>query len=244
MRPLLYTVLVGGYQPELHRLPMDIYGIAIVDQYYKGGFNGWHLLRITEDLPGHMSSRFYKMAPHDVLGMAEDDVSIYVDSAFEPTENALDLAERLPEDKDLMLLKHPGREFPLQEVHALRHPARQLITQEQVHGILGYWESAGFTGRDQVQPIGGVIVRRHTSRTRYWGRWWLTLFLNLGWATGVYRDQLTLSLSMEKAKIEPEILDIDYYRSRGWGFRYHTKDREHEMNERRQKEERRRRLGE
>jgi hypothetical protein len=67
------------------------------------------------------------------------------------------------------------------------------------------------------------------------------MFWDLGPETGVWRDQLTLALSLRDAAVEPCILDLDYYRSKGWGFRYHTKDREHEMNQRRAKAEESRR---
>jgi len=234
MKPLVYTTVVRGYQQDLYPLPKSVRGVALVDQYFSGRAEGWELKRVEDVMTmGPELSRFFKMLPHRTLPLHVGQISIYVDSAFEPIGDVLYLAKKLPKDKDVLLLRHPGREFPLQEVHALRHPARQLITQEQVHRVLGYWEQYGFTGENQIQPIGGVIVRRHTARASHWGALWFRHFLNLCKHARVCRDQLTLALSLEQAKIEPTILDIDYYRSKGWGFRYHTKDREHEMNERR-----------
>jgi len=231
----LITANLGGYQPQLPILEKrDIDGIAIVDEFYTGGSNGWVLLETQylkagsgplERIDFIRESRRAKMMPEVFFPFEEGDRHVYVDSAFIPDDPKKALDAYLIDRRDMGLFRHPRRQNPREEISALTHAERRLLNHEEACRAVCMWEDRNFSYMEVPMHIGGVLFRRHNDAVRAFNERWWDNFLHLE----LERDQLTLDLSLweiiNTRGLDVVSWDVNYHFDRGWGFTYVPKTR-------------------
>ncbi len=95
-----------------------------------------------------------------------------MDSAFVPKDPLRSLDTYLPSDMEMALFRHPRRDNPRQEISALTHTERKMLTHDQAVSAERFWQEKNFPYNDVPMHIGGVLFRRNTPTVRAFGRIW------------------------------------------------------------------------
>jgi len=166
------------------------------------------------------NARLHKCLSHEFAGKSDGDISIWQDANFEMAISPEEAVARFLENSDIAAFGHSDSKlyadysvYSEAEHCALRgHDDRQVLERQTA-----WYRAAGLPATNSL-PATGVLLRRHTARTRRINVEWWREILNHS-----CRDQIALPWVLRDEPIT--IIPGDIYRNDMWVYHYHASER-------------------
>jgi hypothetical protein len=145
-------------------------------------------------------SRYIKTNPH--LLLPEHDVSIYIDSCFEPkfTDTKKMLKDIGMDNNNIMAYKHPERNCLFEEANAVIY--LKLDTVSTVSNQMKRYQSMGFP-KNYGLFENGFLIRKNNNKVKNFNEtWWTEIKNNSG------RDQLSHMFSSWYSSVDVTPIEI------------------------------------
>lgn len=144
------------------------------------------------------NSRVPKILAHQFI---DSRYSLWIDGNFKllkPIEELLYLLD----EHDIAMFKHPTRDCLYDE--ALVCAKNNLDDPEVIIKQVKRYEEEGY-GKNRGLCEGGFILRRHTPKVEAFNNYWWSEY-----SAGSVRDQISMFYALDKAGLEPNIVDEQY----------------------------------
>lgn len=191
MRITFYTVIVGNYdnlrKPTLVD-PACPY-VCFTDRH-RGPVVPWqiHPFPSPSGMDYRRSARVPRCMPHLFL---DTDISVYMDGAFQPQCNSTHIIQALG-NADIALFEHPNHHKSLDDEMQFYWKVHGFIPDHVSEAVAKY-KAQGVPELNEFWA-GGIIIRRHNSRTAAFNELWYTEYMH-----GSYNDQFSLYASLAKS---------------------------------------------
>ena len=198
-RIVLYTVIVGGYDPVPNIKPeKGIEYCLFTDNLQIPAPAPWNksLLESPLNLSPRRLSRLPKMRPHFYL--PPHDISIYMDATIRLRQPIRDFALNCVRELPVALHPHPHRNCTYTEgkkcIHYKNDHESLIRSQLERYRREGFPVNYGLTENS-------FIVRRNSEEVNRFNDFWLLEYLS-----GSERDQLSIMYSVWRTKIRPYLI--------------------------------------
>jgi len=183
---IFYTAITNGYD-ELAPPPKSNAKFICFHDGDKPDTEGWEYreIEIDEDCPVRKSYH-PKHCPH--LYFEPNTVTVWIDASYAITEELISFSEKIFEEHDFVLQKHPNKRTLIYEFKKLYDHG--FSTKEEIFDMCKRIKDINFPLKFYDQTINCVVWRKLTPKIIEWCKVWREWY-----NVGVNRDQISSSIA-------------------------------------------------
>ena len=199
---IFYTSITNGYD-KLSPPPQSDYKFICFYDGDKPDTEGWEYRKIEIDEECPVRKSYHpKHCPH--LYFKPNSVTIWIDASYAITEELVSFSEKIFEENDFVLQKHPNKRTLIYEFKKLYDHG--FSTKEEIFDMCKRIKDIKFPLKFYDQSINCVVWRKLTPKIVEWCKVWRKWY-----DEGVNRDQISSSIAeflVVKAKRIDLMIDI------------------------------------